>query len=179
MRLDADVAWSAGGCLHACFTLRGDLSMLRLPRRRQGRRRDGLWRSTCFELFVAAPAGERYLELNFSPSGDWAAYGFRRYRSLGSVRRPPLNPVMRVGRAGNVLTLAVAVALTPWFAPVAPRALRLGLAAVVEDARGSLSYWAAHHAAEHPDFHRSASFALRLQALPPLPSTLVRFAGRA
>lgn len=44
-------------------------------------RRDGLWNSTCFELFVLDPAGGAYLEFNFSPSGEWAAYQFDGYRA--------------------------------------------------------------------------------------------------
>src|SRR5437867_2105496 len=44
-------------------------------------RRDQLWRSTCVELFVAAPGEAGYLEVNLSPSGDWNVYRFDGYRA--------------------------------------------------------------------------------------------------
>ena len=37
-----------------------------------------------FELFVGSPTGAAYEEYNFSPSGEWAAYGFARYRNGGA-----------------------------------------------------------------------------------------------
>ena len=37
-------------------------------------RADGLWRSTCFELFVRSNQREGYAEFNLSPSEQWAAY---------------------------------------------------------------------------------------------------------
>ena len=55
-------------------------------------RTDELWRHTCFEVFVGLPESEAYCELNFSPSGEWAMYGFVGYRrgmTPIEVRRPP------------------------------------------------------------------------------------------
>jgi hypothetical protein len=42
-------------------------------------------------------------------------------------------------------------------------ALRIGLAAILEDLDGSLSYWALAHAPGRPDFHRRESFVLQLR----------------
>jgi hypothetical protein len=39
---------------------------------------------------------------------------------------------------------------------------RLGLSAVIEDTRGSLSYWALAHPPGKPDFHHADGFALEL-----------------
>ncbi len=44
-------------------------------------RSDGLWRHTCFEAFIRASSDIGYYELNFSPSGQWAAYQFSGYRN--------------------------------------------------------------------------------------------------
>jgi hypothetical protein len=44
-------------------------------------RTDELWKQTCFEAFVGSPAEESYFEFNFSPSTQWAAYGFDSYRA--------------------------------------------------------------------------------------------------
>jgi hypothetical protein len=40
----------------------------------------------------------------------------------------------------------------------------LGLAAVLEDRQGRLSYWALAHLADRPDFHHPDSFILELQS---------------
>jgi hypothetical protein len=41
--------------------------------------------------------------------------------------------------------------------------LSLGLAAVIEDLNGALSYWALKHPPGKPDFHHSDNFALQIE----------------
>src|SRR5690349_1737431 len=53
---------------------------LKVPVPVPSRRADELWRNTCFEMFVKAENREGYCEFNFSPSSEWAAYGFTGYR---------------------------------------------------------------------------------------------------
>jgi hypothetical protein len=43
--------------------------------------------------------------------------------------------------------------------------LRVALAAVVEDYRGQLSYWALEHPPGKPDFHHPDSFSIELRHL--------------
>ena len=43
------------------------------------------------------------------------------------------------------------------------RPLRLGLSAIVEDAAGTLSYWALRHPPGKPDFHHTDAFALQMR----------------
>jgi len=62
------------------FTLEGSVAQLALPEPEAPQRKDELWKTTCFELFVRDPATEAYLEFNLSPSGNWAAYAFDGYR---------------------------------------------------------------------------------------------------
>jgi hypothetical protein len=136
------------------YVLTGDLGRLRIATPRPAARVDGLWRHTCFELFVAAD-GPAYREFNFSPSGEWAAYAFTAYRASGS----PLDctpPEMHCERADRTLVLEARLA------GVAEGTLRLGLCAVLEDSAGSLGYWALRHAAARPDFHDRTSFTLAL-----------------
>ncbi|MFN3943947.1 MAG: DOMON-like domain-containing protein [Allosphingosinicella sp.] len=136
--------------LHLTYALTGELRQIRLPPPAPRLRRDELWRTTCFEAFVARPDGS-YAEFNLSPSGAWAAYRFESYREgMGPLDIPP--PDIRTGSADDRLTVEVAVAL-PWGGPV-----RLGLSAVVEEAEGVISYWALAHPAAKPDFHHPDSF---------------------
>lgn len=125
------------------FLLDADFTRLQIPPRRPARFVDGLWRHTCFEVFLATRA-RAYREYNFSPSGEWAAYSFSSYRRRSNERmtRPRWN-----GRVATVL---------------ARGRLRLGLSAVIEEKNGTLSYWALRHAPGKPDFHHRRAFAMEL-----------------
>ena len=160
-RIDVVVDVTPGDTLTLAFVLACELSRLRIPEPRSPGRADGLWRHTCFEAFVMAGAGPGYREFNFSPSGEWAGYDFRGYRDGGELGSD-LAPTIVVRRTLNRLELDAQIDgdLLPQGRP-----LRLGLAAVIEDAGGVLSYWALRHPPGKPDFHHAESFALQL-ALP-------------
>jgi hypothetical protein len=117
-------------------------------------RADNLWRTTCFEAFLAIDDGG-YYELNFSPSTEWAVYRFDGYRA-------GMRPSDDLG-APRIETQAD----TGWYELCAsfgtrPNATRLGLAAIIEEKSGMKSYWALTHGEAGPDFHRAESFALDL-----------------
>jgi len=161
-----------GGGLVLNFSLEGDLSGLRIPETRPSRRADGLWRHTCFEAFVMAGEGPGYREFNFSPSGEWASYDFCGYRDGGKPVAAP-GPVITVRRDGERLELDAEI--RPQSLPPG-RSLRLGLSAVVEDARGELTYWALRHPEDKPDFHHSNAFTLPVE-LPALPDVDILTVG--
>jgi len=141
--LRAKIGRIGSGALSVRFILRADFERLRIPSRRTPRFADGLWRHTCFEVFVATRS-RAYREYNLSPSGEWAAYGFSSYRkrSRARIARPRWN--------GRVATI-----------PARGR-LRIGLSAVIEEKSGALSYWALRHPRGKPDFHDRRGFALEL-----------------
>lgn len=141
------------GALSLRYVLSGELKRLRIPEPRRAARVDGLWRHTCFELFVAGAAGEAYREFNFSPSGEWGAYRFAGYRQ-GQALLEGVAPDIHARREG-ILEVQAEV-------PCPPGALRIGLSAVVEDDAGGLAYWALGHPAARPDFHHPGSFLLEL-----------------
>src|SRR3712207_5904568 len=70
-----------GEALAFTYALGGDVDSIRIPSSASRERAEDLWRHTCFEAFLKVPGEEGYLELNFSPGGDWAAYRFEGYRS--------------------------------------------------------------------------------------------------
>ena len=158
------VAADGASAVALAFRVRGDVERVRVPSPRPPARADGLWRHTCFEAFVRSGEGPAYVELNFSPAGEWAAYAFRGYRD-GGVLDVPLDPAIVVRRGPGELTLEAAIpgaVLPPTDAGVG---LRLGLAAVIEDLAGNLSYWALRHGAGRPDFHHPEAFALSVQGV--------------
>ncbi len=128
---------------------------LALPAPGAGQRTEGLWRTTCFELFVRPAAGEGYFEFNLSPSTDWAAYAFGGYRER---MRDLIVPVPRIERTAAGLTSTLDLSGLP----AGPG--RLGLSAVIDELDGTRSYWALAHPPGKPDFHHPDCFALELPA---------------
>jgi hypothetical protein len=127
-------------------------------------RADGLWQTTCFEVFLKPDGGEGYLELNLSPSERWNAYDFERYREGMSERPFPHEPecTLRLGTSFAIFDAAIPLAGLP------DQACDMGLSAIIEEAGGIKSYWALVQPAEKPDFHAPTCFAARLAA-PMLP----------
>jgi len=123
-------------------------------------RADGLWQTTCFELFVKPCGTAAYAEFNLSPSQSWAAYDFCAYRE-GMAERPSVrDPVCTPRRGQSVLIFDAAIPA----AAVPPLPWAYGLSAVIEEEGGHKSYWAIAHAKDRPDFHSEACFAARLAA---------------
>jgi hypothetical protein len=146
-----------GGSLRFAYVLRGDVARVRFPAPAAPGFVPGLWESTCFEAFV--PDGQGYVEFNFAPSGEWAAFRFDAYRSgmaaLDQGRGAPQIEV-RSTRTGFELG---AVVEGGSFGIDVGGVRQLGLCAVIESRRGDKSYWAATHAdPDRADFHRAASF---------------------
>ena len=123
-------------------------------------RADGLWQTTCFELFVLPEGGEAYSEFNLSASEQWAAYDFSAYREGMRERPVPRDPVC-TWRAGSAFSLFDA-ALPASALPQLPA--RIALTAVLEEEGGTKSYWAAAHPSGKPDFHDPACFTGTLAA---------------
>ena len=160
--LTASARIGGAGKLAVTFTLDADMSRVSLPHTRTPARADGLWRHTCFEVFVALPESEAYCELNFSPSGEWAIYGFVGYRrgmTPLEVRRPPRIAVRPMAR-GLVLEAITGLDELPSPQPGSP--LRAGAAAVIEEKDGRITYWALAHPAERPDFHHRLGLVLQV-----------------
>jgi hypothetical protein len=123
-------------------------------------RADKLWAHTCFEAFVGLLRSPQYLELNFSPSGQWAAYRFDSYRQ-GMVPALDAAPRLAVRLSEEQLELQAEVRLSGEIS--GERRLRIALSTVVEDREGRLSYWAVRHAPGRPDFHHPESLSLALE----------------
>jgi hypothetical protein len=148
----------AADALRLRYVLEADLAGVRVPAAVQGGGRgDRLWAHTCFEAFVAVADRPGYLELNFSPSGQWAAYGFEAYRAGMAPAELPGGPEITIRRDERQLELQARVRLP------AAGGWRLALSAVVEEGTGRLSYWALRHPPGRPDFHHPESFSLALE----------------
>lgn len=151
--IEVEVARPGGDRLALIYVVTGRIGDLVIPAPAPAERTDGLWQRTCFEAFLSR--GESYQELNFSPSGQWAAYRFHGYRE--GMREAEIEPpLIRSSAAAESYELEASVSL-PDQAPG-----RLGLSAVIEEANGRKSYWALAHPPGKADFHHPDSFAHRL-----------------
>lgn len=169
--------------LRVRFLAHGPMRTLQLSRWRGGggERRDALWRTTSFEMFVRAEGEQDYYAFVFAPSRDWNAYRFTGYREGMKPARvavsenwweqmhPPEPGVSQswaehqeYGRThgwqsahvdlGRALDLPTD---RPWL---------LGFAATIEERNGRKSWWALAHPPGAPDFHHETCFALELPA---------------
>jgi hypothetical protein len=130
---------------------------LALPARNVARRADNLWSTTCFELFAKPIGGEAYFEFNLSPSFEWAAYRFARYRAERRELALGHDPEISITPVGFFLSAELDLGM------LGEANARLGLSAVIEETDGTKSYWAlAHPPGDKPDFHDPACFALEL-----------------
>ena len=161
--VEAGADRTIGGELRLRWVLQGALGGVRLPEPGALRRGEELWRHTCFEAFVAADGKAGYVELNFAPSREWAAYAFARYREGGPLTDSRLVPQIVVRRESDTIAVDALVALDDLSVSYQDAVLLVGLSAVVEATSGRLSYWALRHPVGRPDFHHHEAFALRLE----------------
>ena len=151
------------GELHMHYTLHQDTSspVLWPSAKQTACRRDGIWQSTCMELFISTPSMQRYWEYNFCPSGDWNIYQLSGYRSNlqadANCRQPSITQRTQSGGYELAVITQLPAAL------VDQQELILAITAVVEQRNGQCSYWAMHHGGSEADFHRRDGFQLRLQ----------------
>lgn len=189
----ASLALETAGQWKVNFAVEAPPGQLLLPPAAKPQRTDGLWRTTCFELFVLDPETGAYLEFNMSPSGCWAAYAFDGYRegmrelpisSIGITTSDPaqfdlamrarflergmpeaeVEALMQASRpAEPVAGPYVLIAFAEDESVAFPRDCRVGISAVIEKTDGTKSYWALAHPEGKPDFHHPACFAGTLE----------------
>ena len=172
------------------------MAALELPAPVKPSRADRLWERTCFEVFLLDPKSGSYYEFNFSPSGNWAAYGFDGYRSgmrelvlvtpaqvyTSNARQRSLSWEARMRHLGlddgfiGRMRLPELPALADSFYLQAlcegtglrqSRPWRGAVTAVIEELDGTKSYWALAHPPGDPDFHHADGFLLTLPSRRP------------
>jgi len=124
-------------------------------------RKDELWKSTCFEFFLAIKDMPQYWEFNMSPSGDWNVYHMDAYRRIGFREETLIQQLQfETQQAANQFTLDTAVDLKPVIQKA--QILEVGITAIVQTHEGNETYWALTHPAPQADFHSRESFVLVL-----------------
>ncbi|HEX3431809.1 MAG TPA: DOMON-like domain-containing protein [Rhizomicrobium sp.] len=151
-----------GAMLALRYLVAGDIRRVRLPGEGFSERTNGLWQRTCCEAFVRSSRSPAYWEFNFSPSRQWAAYSFERYRE-GMTPEPAVSdPRIGLQSDDGKFVLSASLDLSGIAALRGSEDWQLGLSAIVEDRDGNKSYWALAHPSGKPDFHHLESFVLVL-----------------
>jgi hypothetical protein len=152
------------GAMVVGYVVEGAINGIALPQRMPSSRADELWRHTCFEIFLKPPEGEAYIELNFSPSTQWAAYRFReRRRGMQNIEMPP--PALDVHAAERLEVMAV-LDLSGVPELPADKPWKCNITTIIEQKNGWMSYWALKHAPDKADFHHPDGFVLDLPVPP-------------
>ncbi len=158
--IEVDASRRANGRLVLDYRAIGAIEQVAWPHWKNVEPADQLWEHSCFEAFVRTEGEAGYAELNFTTSGQWAAYAFSGYRQ----GMQPIGDVLigggRTFRDGMV-DIRRTIELPDW---AGAQTWRLGLSAVIETLDGEKSYWALAHPDGPPDFHHDSCFAAQLAA---------------
>ena len=154
-RIEVAVDRPGAGRLALHYVVTGTIAEVLLPSPAAPIRSDGLWEHSCFEAFLRPTVGSAYLEFNFAPSTQWAAYAFKRYREGRTDAE--VEPSLIEAHAQAESYELRAVLNSPADMPA-----KLGLSAIIEEMNGRKSYWALAHPPGDPDFHHEDCFALQL-----------------
>ena len=156
--IKAEASRLGDGRLLLRYHVLGAVTRLLLPEPAAPMRTDGLWQHSCFEAFIRLPGEQSYAEFNFSPSGQWAAYRFSRYRQ--GMEPASAAPMIETRASSECYELSASI--RPDLR--ADAAWHLGLTAVIEERCARKSYWSLGHFMDNPDFHDPAGFLLELPA---------------
>jgi hypothetical protein len=156
--IQAGVTRAAPGLLFR-YIVEGDVAKLFWPPALAPTRQDNLWKRTCFEAFLRPPGRADYLEFNFSPSTQWAAYTFTDHRQGMADNHALAPPRMNANASAHDFELTVELDLQipegeTW---------DVALTTVIEDVDGRVSHWALQHAPDAADFHHPSTFVYSLR----------------
>ena len=160
--LDVHLSLPSPGILTLGYTLRADMSRLRVGPEGVPGPADQLWKHTCFEAFVQPTGSHGYYEFNFSPTKQWAVYRFDSYRKGMTPMDMSNPPDISIRKASDCLDLQATFPLPVSAGINAAQRPRLALTAVVEEDSGRLCYWSVRHPQGKPDFHHPDGFVFEL-----------------
>jgi hypothetical protein len=158
--IDVNITRVRGGRVKIVYRVSGAVGELEIPVPFQPDRVDGLWKNTCFEIFMARSPDKIYLEYNFSPSSHWAAYQFSDYRH-DMADAATVAPDISLEQDDAVLIISATLQIPDEWQE---SDLQVGLSAILATKSGNMSYWALAHPQDQPDFHHKDCFALQLEA---------------
>jgi len=139
------------------YSLHGEKNNILLPEPSISSRKHDLWRTTCFEFFIAPKDQSQYWEFNMSPSGNWNVYAMDAYRQVNMREEAAFTQLPFEFRKMNAeIFLDISVDLNPILQPES--ILGIGITTIIQTADSNESYWALAHPGQQADFHLRDSF---------------------
>ena len=123
-------------------------------------RKNELWETTCFELFLGIKNTPIYWEFNLSPSGDWNIYWFEDYRKSMLLEERFESLPFNILRDSNALYLGLEFNLD--FLVSVIENMDVSITTVINSKEGDISYWALKHCGKQADFHLRDRFVLEI-----------------
>ena len=124
-------------------------------------RRDELWKTTCFEFFLAIKDQPQYWEFNFSPTGNWNIYRMDAYRRIGFREETSIQGLeFQMQPKADIIFLNAAIDLSPIAKET--QLLDVSVTAIIQTKDNYQTYWALLHPAPQADFHLRESFVCSL-----------------
>lgn len=117
-------------------------------------RKDELWKSTCFELFLGQKNSSSYLEVNASPSGDWNLYRFDSERK--GMRPEPGHCQIFTEKSDEIFRIQIKIQTTALPSEI-------GATAVLAWQDRQNQYFSLQHSKPQPDFHNRSDWIWRLK----------------
>ena len=142
------------------YTLAGNVGEIFLPSSATNpSRKDELWRTTCFEFFIAIKDSPQYWEFNMSPSGDWNVYVMDAYRQVNMREEARIQQLQfKVQNDTECFSLEAALDLNAII--TREESIEAGISAIICSGNDRESYWALAHPHMQPDFHLRENFIL-------------------
>lgn len=153
LRCDANI-------LNMSFELSGALDEISLAKPvKSPARIQGLWQTTCFEVFIKNQESEEYIEFNFSSEYDWNCFYFPNKKSRLKEYQKITNLSVNSVKENTTFFIESSVDLNKlpdglW----KKNKMRIGPAAILESKTKELTYWACKHLDKVPNFHNHDSF---------------------
>jgi len=149
------------GIISISYELTGPLEKIVIPQMIPSPgRKDNLWKTTCFEVFLKPLNENRYWEFNISPTGDWNVYSFISYRQDMCEESIFAEPLISIKNTADCLRVSLIVDFSQTI--IANGILKTSFSSVVEFIDGGLIYYALVHPGDEPDFHHPENFIIKL-----------------
>ena len=144
------------------YVVSGDIKNILLPTPTDSPvRKHDLWRTTCFEFFIAIQDQPCYWEFNMSPSGNWNVYSMDAYRQVNMREEIAFIQLpFKFKKTNDEVTLDITIDLNPIIQLETD--LEIGITAIIQTNDGNETYWALAHPGPHADFHLRNSFILEM-----------------
>jgi len=141
------------------YNIKGDIRSLNLPKYNPEGRRHFLWLDTCFELFLKIDGDPHYYEFNFSPFQSFNIFHFAYYRAP-MIESNDFNVALSPAIISDD-SLSFNCSITPQL-KLDYTKINFLPTVVIKKKGGDVSYWAAKHSLEKPDFHDPTTHDFRL-----------------